>query len=133
MSFRANAEQQLTLGDSALQLTERERRALEGSWAKVFGDEVLPATGESRFSVLHCDKASRPNTPTDVVVGALAVKEPRGHADDELVEALTFDVRPRHAPRTTSLGEQPLSDMAPSRFRRRCHGRERETGEDLCG
>lgn len=130
MSFRANTEQQLTLGDSALALTERERKALEGSWAKVFGDEVFPAIDEERFSVPYSDKASRPNTPVNVVVGALAVKEPCGHADDELVEALMFDVRLQYALHTTSFEEQPLSDKTLSRFRRR-HGLGRETGEDL--
>ena len=131
MSFRANAEQQLTLGDSALQLTERERRALEGSWAKVFGDEVFPAIDESRFSVLYSDKASRPNTPVNVIVGALVIKELYGYTDDELVEALMFDVRLQYALHTTSFEEQPLSDKTLSRFRRRCYDHERETGEDL--
>ena len=51
MSFRANPHQQISLDDSVFcGLTERERRALDGSWAKVFGDEVFPMIDESRFS-----------------------------------------------------------------------------------
>jgi len=76
MSFRANPAQQMSFDDSFFNLTERERRALDGSWAKVFGDEVFPAIDESRFAPLYsADPASRPNTPVNVVVGALIVKE----------------------------------------------------------
>ena len=42
MSFRKNPSHQLTIDDSFMQLTDRERKFLDGSWAKVFGDEVFP-------------------------------------------------------------------------------------------
>lgn len=132
MSFRANPAQQMSFSDSFFNLTGRERRALEGSWARVFGDEVFPAIDESRFAVLYAaDPASRPNTPVNVVVGALIVKELFDYADDELVEALMLDLRLQYALHTTSFEEQPLSDKTLSRFRRRLYDHERETGEDL--
>ena len=56
-------------------LTERERKALENSWAKIFADEIFPAIDEERFSVLYSDKASRPNAPVNVIIGALIIKE----------------------------------------------------------
>lgn len=36
MAFVANSNKQLTLMDSTFSLTEREKRVLEKSWAKVF-------------------------------------------------------------------------------------------------
>ena len=75
MSFKTNDCQQLSLDDSFLTLTERERKALEKSWAKIFADEIFPAIDEERFSVLYSDKASRPNAPVNVIIGALIIKE----------------------------------------------------------
>ena len=48
---------------------------LEKSWAKTFADKVFPAIDENIFSVLYSKKASRPNTPVNVIVGALILKE----------------------------------------------------------
>ncbi len=75
MSFKENAYQQISFTDSFSGLTAREQKALEKSWAKVFADEIFPAIDEKRFSVLYSDKASRPNTPVNVIVGALIIKE----------------------------------------------------------
>lgn len=50
-------------------------KPIELSWAKVFADEIFPAIDEKRFSVLYSDKASRPNTPVNVIVSALIIKE----------------------------------------------------------
>ena len=43
MSFKTNDCQQLSLDDSFTALTERERKALEKSWAKIFADEIFPS------------------------------------------------------------------------------------------
>ena len=73
MSFRANDCQQISLLDSFSGLTTREQKALENSWAKVFADEIFPKIDEERFSVLYSNKASRPNTPVNVIIGALII------------------------------------------------------------
>lgn len=49
MAFVANDNQQLTLTDSTLNLTQREKRVLEKSWAKTFAEKVFPAIDESVF------------------------------------------------------------------------------------
>ena len=56
MSFVKNDNQQLTLLDSTFNLTEREKRMLEKSWAKTFADKVFPAIDENIFSVLYSEK-----------------------------------------------------------------------------
>lgn len=68
MSFKENAYQQMSFTDSFFGLTAREQKALE-----------------KRFSVLYSDKASRPNTPVNVIVGALIIKELFDYSDDDPV------------------------------------------------
>jgi hypothetical protein len=75
--------------------------------------------------------ASRPNTPVNVVVGALLLKEMFGSTDDELLEEILFDVRYQVALHTTSDTEQPVSDRTLSRFSERLYSYEAETGIDL--
>ncbi len=131
IAFAVNDSQQLTLADSTFNLTDREKRVLEKSWAKTFADNVFPAIDENIFSVLYSDKASRPNTPVNVIVGALILKEALGDTVDELVEALMFDIRYQYALHTTSFEEQPLSDRTLSRFRARVLAYETEHDVDL--
>ena len=131
MSFKENAYQQMSFTDSFSGLTAREQKALEKSWAKVFADEIFPAIDEKRFSVLYSDKASRPNTPVNVIVGALIIKELFDYSDDEMVENLMLDFRIQYALHTTSFEEQPLSDKTLSRFRKRCYDYETLHNKDL--
>ena len=131
MSFRPNASQQISITDSFSGLTAREQKALENSWAKVFADEIFPAIDEERFSVLYSKKGSRPNTPVNVIVGALIIKELFDYSDDEMVENLMLDFRIQYALHTTSFDEQPLSDKTLSRFRKRCYDYENLHNEDL--
>ncbi len=131
MSYRPNQNWQLSIFDRSLRLTERERKCLEKSWAKVFSDEIFPAIDEDRFRVLYSETASRPNTPVNVIVGALIIKELFDLSDDEVVENLMLDVHYQYALHTTSYEEQPLSDKTLSRFRRRCYEYERLNGVDL--
>lgn len=131
MSFRTNSSQQMSMFDSTYGLTEREQKALDRSWARIFADDVFPQINEKRFSVLYSDKASRPNTPVNVIVGALIIKELFGISDDEVVDNLMLDPRYQLALHTTSFREQPLSDKSLSRFRIRCYNYERAYGVDL--
>ena len=133
MSFVANNAQyqQLSMMDSFAGLTRRELRFLEKSWAKYFGDYIFPEIDEKPFSVLYSEKYSRPNCPVNVQVGALVLKELNGMSDDEIMQALMFDVRFQYALHTTTYNEQPLSDRSLGRFRERCRTYEAETGIDL--
>jgi hypothetical protein len=131
MSFVMNSNQQLSLNDSYQQLTSREQKILEKSWALPFAEKLFPAIDEGIFSVLYSDKASRPNTPVNIIIGALIIKEIMNQSDDDILESLMFDVRYQVALRTTSFAEQPLSDRSLGRFRARCATYEEETGVDL--
>lgn len=131
MAFKANKEQQISFNDSYNNLTERERRFLNKSWAKPFSEHVFDAINEERFSVLYSSEYSRPNTPVNVIIGTLILKELLGLTDDEALEGLLFDIRFQYALHTTSFEEQPLSDRTLGRFRERCLTYEAETGIDL--
>lgn len=91
MSFKENVYQQLSITDSFSGLTAREQKTLEKSWAKVFADEFCPALDEKRFAVLCSDQTSRMNTPVNVIVGALIIKEMFDYSDDEMIENLMLD------------------------------------------
>lgn len=86
MAFKKNEYEQISLHDSFLfGLTEREKKVLERSWAKIFADEIFPAIDEERFSVLYSENdATRPNTPVNIIVGALIIKELFDYSDDEI-------------------------------------------------
>ena len=133
MSFVLNdAEiQQLSMLDTYNGLTEREKRFLEKSWAKYFGEQIFPKIDEKPYAVLYSTKDSRPNTPVNVQIGALILKELTGQSDEELLESMMFDVRFQYALHTTSCMEQPMSDRTLGRFRARCMKYEQETGIDL--
>ena len=131
MSFRTNSYQQLSLTDSFGTLTSREQKALERSWAKTFAEDIFPAINEEPFKVLYSTSASRPNTPVNVCIGALIIKEIFAISDDEVVENLMLDPRYQYALHTTSCEEQPLSDKTLSRFRKRCYDHEAVYGVDL--
>ena len=131
MSFVKNSSTQITFDDSTVSLTERERKFLDKSWAKPFADNIFSAIKEDNFDVLYSDKTSRPNTPVNIIISALILKELLGLTDDEIVESLMFDIRFQYALHTTSFEEQPLSDRTLSRFRERCLTYEAITGTDL--
>lgn len=132
MSFHTNSSQQYSLTDSAGNLTNREKKALENSWAKIFAEEIFPSIDEERFRILYSDRTQcRSNTPVNICVGALIIKELFQISDDEVVENLMLDPRYQYALHTTSFDEQPLSDKSLSRFRKRCYDYEAAYGIDL--
>ena len=132
MSFHTNSSQQYSLTDITNNLTDREKKALENSWAKIFAEEIFPSIDEERFRVLYSDRTQcRSNTPVNICVGALIIKELFQISDDEIVENLMLDPRYQYALHTTSYEEQPLSDKTLSRFRKRCYDYESVHGIDL--
>lgn len=101
MSFAKNECQRLTLNDSTFSLTARELWRLEKSWAKQFAEKIFPRINEERFSALYSDKASRPNTPVNVIVGGMVLQELLGLTDEEITDSLLFDIRFQYALHTS--------------------------------
>ena len=122
MSFVPNRleVQQLSLFAPLNTMTEGEKKFLDRSWAKYFAEFIFPKIDEFSYAVLYSDKDSRPNTPVNVQIGALLIKELTDLSDDELLESLMFDIRFQYALHTTFFAEQPLSDRTLSRLRAKC-------------
>ena len=132
MSFKKNDTEQFSLFNKISTLSERDMRFLKQSPMYNFGELVFPKINEERFAVLYSDHAfSRPNTPVNVIIGALIIKELLGLTDEELFESILFDVRIQYALHTTNAIEQPFSDRTLSRFRERLAKYEMATGVDL--
>jgi len=132
MSFKKNETENFSLFSRYYGLSERDMKFLKKSPLYIVGEKVFPKINESRFSVLYSDqKFSRPNTPVNVVITALIIKELMGLTDEELLESVLFDLRVQYALHTLNLEEQPFSDRTLSRFRERLAKYEMETGDDL--
>lgn len=132
MSFSANNNQQISVFDGYNALSDRTKNFIVKSWANSFANDIFPAINEERFSVLYSENsATRPNTPVNIIIGALILKELLVLTDDEVLGSVICDMRFQYALHTTSFAEQPLSDRSLSRFRARCYMYEQETGRDL--
>jgi len=126
-----NNFQQLSFDDILLNMPKYLKNFLKDSWADVFQEIIFPAIDEKRFSVLYSDKPSRPNSPVNVIIGALILKEIFQLSDKELLGSIYFDDRFQYALRLTSEEKPPISINTFSNFRRRVYEFEQETGRDL--
>lgn len=77
------------------------------------------------------NEASRLNTPVNVSVGLLIIKELFQMINEELISSLHFDISFQYALRTTSYENQPASINTLSNFRERLSDYFQETGIDL--
>lgn len=133
MSFRLNNPQgtQRTFFDAESWMTEREKKFMKRSWARFFADQIFPMIDEKPFAKLYSNAASRPNTPVNVIIGALLLQQLTDQSDDEMIASMMFDIRYRVALHTGGMAEQPVSDRTFGRFRARCETYRLESGEDL--
>ena len=131
MALSTYSYEQLGLDTGLDYLTEKEKKALEKSWAAAFASEIFPYLDERVFVPLFSENRGGRNVPVNVLAGALLLQELRQMSDEELVEAAMFDLRLRTALHITNAVGQPLSLRTLQRFRtklrRYCQG----TGEDL--
>lgn len=108
------------------------KKILLKSWAHTFQEYIFPNIKEERFAVLYSDNhATRPNTPVNIIIGLLILKEIFRLPDEELIGSLHFDTRFQYALRTTSFEQQPVSINTLTNFRSRLYNYEKETGIDL--
>ena len=129
--FRTNDTQQITFYDSFLSLPQHIQRLIEKSWAKDFSDVIFPAIHEDRFAVLYSAVGSRPNTPVNVLIGSMLLKEYFGLTEEELLMSIYCDVQYQYALHLTQEEKPPVSDRSWSRFRERLLNYEKATGIDL--
>jgi len=105
---------------------------LKKSWCHSFREYIFPYINEERFSVLYSDNhATRPNSPVNVIIGLLIIKEIFQQSDEELIGSLYFDIRYQYALNTEEYEKQPVSINTLTNFRNRVIEYEQKTGRDL--
>lgn len=108
------------------------RKMLENDWPNDFREKILPYINEHRFAVLYSqNQASRPNSPVNVIIGLLILKEVFQLTDEELIGSLYFDTRFQYALNTMDMKVQPVSINTLTNFRSRLSKYLMETGIDL--
>ena len=130
--FCKNNTQQTTFLDPVAQMPKYLQNILKSCWAQAFRDYVFPLINEERFSVIYSsDHASRPNTPINIIIALLMIKEIFQQTDEELIGSLHFDIRYQYALYTTAYEKQPVSINTLTNFRNRVIEYEQSSGIDL--
>jgi len=130
--YRKNqrTQQPLLLSD-VNDLPERSQKRLKASWAGTFREEVFERIAEDRYAVLYSEKASRPNTPVNVLLGLEILKGGRNWTDEELYEHFSFDLQVRYAVGCDNFGEDEFELRTLYNFRQRLAEHIIRTGENL--
>lgn len=129
--FVPNSHQQLSLYDSFKDLPKYLQEYLLNSWAHTFQEVIFPAIEEERFAVLYSDKGSRPNTPVNIIISSLVIKELFDLTDERLIANIHLSMEYQYALRLTSEKRPPISKNTFSNFRERVTDYYKETGTDL--
>jgi len=127
--FKANNQPELFSFEN--ELSNKVRKALEGSKEKWFYHLILRNINEMDFRALYSDKASRPNAPVNILVSALILKEFKGLSYDELMESVMFDLRFKTALGLSDIGEVPFSRATLFNFQNRILDYQQQTGLNL--
>lgn len=113
------------------ELSKKQRDLLEHSKEKWFYKLVFCNINENMFKMLYSDQASRPNTPVNIMVSALILKEHKGISYDELMECVMFDLRFKTAFGLLHIDHIPFSRATLFNFQRRVLAHELKTGVNL--
>ena len=133
MALSTYTYEQLGFGTELGPLTDKEKNALEKSWATAFASDIFPYIDEKIFAPLYSERKSRRNVPVNVLAGAILLQEIRGMSNEDLVEAAMFDLRLRTALHITNAVGQPISLRTIQRFHTRLRRYRESSGEDLLG
>jgi len=130
--FRKNDKRQKSIFGAEMLLSVDLQKRLEQSWALTFRQEVFERIDETVFARLYSEEKSRPNAPVNVMMGAEILKAGWGWSDEELYEAVCFDMRVRYGLGIEDVGgEPPFQLRTLYNFRRRVREHAVKTGENL--
>jgi hypothetical protein len=130
--FRPNNRHlQMPIISSISQLPEAYRERLDTSWAGTFYREFFVRIDESPFAVLFSDKASRPNIAINRLVSLEYLKAGHGWSDEEMFDALRFDLQVRYGVGLWDLGVDDFELRTVYNFRRRLTQHMQKTGQNL--
>ncbi len=117
---------QLSLMESQYLVSSKKRERLVKSWAEAFRTHVLPFIDEEVFRACFSADNGRPNTSIRLLVGLHLLKEADDLTDDQILDALEFNLQWQHA-----LGVEPadahICEKTLHNFRHLLIGNERAT------
>ncbi len=130
--FCRNNVQQISLTDPINNNPKYLKDILEKSWNNGFQKHMLPNINEERFSVIYsANYISRPNSPVNIIIVFLILKEIFQLSDVELIGSLHFDIIYQYVLIITSYEKKPISINTLINFRNRLVEYEKSTGIDL--
>ena len=88
---------QTSLFESQYLLSESKRKRLEASWAHDWRMRVMPLIDEEVFRDAFCEDNGRPNKSIRLLVGLLLLKEAEDLTDEQVLDALRFNVQWQYA------------------------------------
>ena len=107
------------------------RKRLRESKEHAFYERVFCRIPEEHFADLYEDApASRPNTPVNVLVGAMILQHINDWTFDELLDRVDFDLKVRAALGLWSLGQETFSRATLFNFQNRLRDDMAATGQD---
>ena len=107
------------------------RKRLHASKEYAFYKEVFCYIPETLFADLYRDvPASRPNTPVNVLVGAMILQNQNDWTFEELIDRASFDLKVRVALGLWNMGEEPFCRATLFNFQKRLRDHMVATGRD---
>jgi hypothetical protein len=113
------------------ELSEKQRKRLDESWAVVFFNEIFCRLKEEPFAVLYSDCPSRPNYPVRVLVALEFLKAGNGWTDEVMYDRFCFDTQVRYALGLWQLGDGEFDLRTLYYFRERLSRYMQEIGINL--
>jgi len=107
---------QVNLFEASSLVPPEKAKRLQSSWAERFRREALPLIDEDSFAPMYSEDIGRPNTPVQIVLGVLVLKEMSNLTDMEALEQLEFNLLWQHALSLTP-GEAHLCQKTLHNFR----------------
>jgi hypothetical protein len=128
--FRPNEDHRQTAMFTFIdRLSTTARKALLESDEAAFYEHVFLKIDEHLFRDLYSSsKASRPNAPINVMVGALLLMQLRNSTYNELFASIGLNLGTRYALGLRDFEEQPMCPATLFNFQRRIRERAAETG-----
>jgi hypothetical protein len=101
------------------------------AWQNVFLDQVTKRIPEARFADLFDEENGRPNAPIRLLVGMLILKEGFGWSDEQLFEAIQFNLLVHRALGLVNLTDEVPVESTYYLFKQRLYRYQVESGVNL--
>ncbi len=113
------------------ELSDQLRKSLDQTPEKAFYNLIFRNINESDYKILYSDKASRPNTPVNILISALVLKERKQWSYRELMSSIMFDLRTKVALGLSSLDDKPFGYVTIFNFQNKLSEYMLRTGINL--